>query len=310
MRFGRKLAALVAVCVLMLQALAVAPAGAQTLRIVTRFAPEDGRIVDAALLAGEHLMLLYPDAGRIADYTLAGELQQHIVREGGEERRFRPSACIARRTDELLVFDEAAHKVFFIGVDGNISKGIDLAYPVAGGSLLALSRVGDLALGASDVIWATLPEYGVLAGFDFAGNHAFNIDLAALLPYDPAVYTRAQVLPDGSIYILEYHQGAVLYRLGTQGPYRRLRLEAHQEQYVAPALQDFAVDNSGNVLLVTHSDETPLQLLTPGESGYQAHPVSLSLPSGQKRLACRWSGGMFILWTRDEPELIVLKLGS
>ena len=75
-----------------------------------------------------------------------------------------------------------------------------------------------------------------------------------------------------------------------------------------PALQDFAVDSAGNVLLVTHHDETPLYLLTPSEAGYQSHPVNLNLPSGQKRLACRWSGGMFILWTRDEPELTVLQL--
>lgn len=309
MRFGNWLGTLVAGCMLLLAVFDPIPVSAQTLRIVSRFAPEAGRIVDAALVAGDHLMLLYPDAGRITDYTLDGELQQHILREGGEERRFRPSACITGRGDQLLVFDEAAHKIFFIGADGNISKGIDLAYPTSSGSLVALSRVGNLALGASDVIWASLPEYGALAGFDFSGNHVVSLDLAAMLPYASAIYTRAQVLPDGSLYVLDYHQGAVLYRQGTQGPYRRLRLESSPEPVVAPALQDFAVDSSGNVLLVTHRDDTPLQLLTPGDSGYQAHPVNLSLPSGQKRLACRWSGGMFILWTRDEPELIVLKLG-
>ena len=126
MQFGSKLSSLATIGILLVLGLIASPATAQSLRIVSRFAPEDGRIVDAALVSGNHLMLLYPDAGRIADYTLAGELQQHIVREGGEERRFRPSACIAGRQDGLLVFDEAAHKVFFIGADGNISKGIDI----------------------------------------------------------------------------------------------------------------------------------------------------------------------------------------
>lgn len=293
----------------MLLALGLAgPARAQTLRVVGRFTPEPGDIVDAAVLPDGHLMLLYPETGRIADYGFDGTLNQHIIREGGEERRFRPLACVTSPGGDLLVFDEAAHKVFFIGADGNITKGIDLAYPAEGGTLLALSRVGDLAAGAGQVIWATLPERGVLAAFDYDGNYVVSLDLAAMLPYQPAVYTRAQVLPDGSIYVLEYHQGAVLYRRGTQGAYHRLRLSEPEGAVVVPALQDFAVDDGGNVLLVTHSDSTPLQLLTPGPNGYQAHPVNLDLPSGQRRLACRWSGGMFILWTRDNPEVTVLQL--
>jgi hypothetical protein len=301
---GRAIAALGIVVI----GLAAVPAQAQTLKIVSQFRPEAGRIVDAAVLSGAHLMLLYPDSGRIADYNFAGELAQHIIREGGEERRFRPLACAATDDDTLLVFDEAAHKVFFTGADGNIYKGVDLAYPAGNGSLVALSRVGDLAAGRGNVIWATLPERGVLAAFDYAGNHVMNVELAAMLPYEPAVYTRGQVLPDGSVYMLEYHQGAVLYRRGIEGAYHRLRLSAPQGAVEVPALQDFAVDDQGNVLLVTHSDSTPLQLLTPGHSGYQAHPVNLDLPSGQRRLACRWSGGMFILWTRDNPEVTVLQL--
>ncbi|MBN2083201.1 hypothetical protein JW859_13465 [bacterium] len=284
------------------------PALAQSLKIVARFAPEDGRIVDAALLDGQHLILLYPDAGRLADYTLDGQLHQHIVREGGAERRFRPLACIARSPRELLVFDEAAHKVFFIGADGNISRGVDLAYPSSGGTLLALSRVGDLAVGGSDVIWAMLPETNTLAGFDLAGNYVTSLALGELLPYAPAIYTRAQLFPDGSLYLLEYHQGAVIYRHGPDGAYRRLRLNTADGGTVLPELQDFAVDDAGNVLLVTHDEQSPLQLLTPGGAGYAAHPVDLDLPGGNNRLACRWSGGMFILWTRDKPEVIVLQL--
>jgi hypothetical protein len=308
MSCGRYNAWICAVSLGLLLLLAAAPAVAQTLRIVSRFTPEAGRIVDAAVLPGEHLLLLYPDSGRIADYNFAGELNQHIIREGGEERRFRPLACAATDDDILLVFDEAAHKVFFTGADGNIFKGIDLAYPAGGGSLVALSRVGDLAAGRGNVIWATLPERGMLAAFDYDGNFVMNIELAAMLPYQPAVYTRGQVLPDGSIYVLEYHQGAVLYRRGIEGAYHRLRLGTPEGAVEVPALQDFAVDDQGNVLLVTHSDAQPLQLLTAGDTGYQAHPVNLDLPSGQRRLACRWSGGMFILWTRDNPEVTVLKL--
>jgi hypothetical protein len=300
---------LVALALVLLSAALLLPSlsAAQTLRIVARLRPEPGQVVDAALLGTDHLLLLYPDAGRIADYTLDGQLHQHILREGGRELRFRPSACVAAPDGNLLVFDEAAHKVFFIGPDGNIFRGVDLAWPAADGQLLALSSVGDLTLGASNVIWATLPERGVLAGFDRDGNHAATLDLAALLPYDPAVYTRAQLLSDGSLFVLEYHQGAVLYRRGSQGAFRRLRLAAPQDGVTVPALQDFAVDDAGRVLLVTHSEQTPLTMLLPSDGGYQSHPVNLDLPGGHRRLACRWSAGMFIVWTRDETEVIVLE---
>lgn len=283
------------------------PSAAQTLRIVARLAPEPGRIVDAALLNDEHLLLLYPDQGRIADYTLDGELHQHILREGGRELRFRPSACAVAPDGNLLVFDEAAHKVFFIGPDGNISRGIDLAYPGEDGALLALSRVGDLTLGTSSVIWASLPEQGVLAGFDYDGNHVTSLNLAGMLPYDPAVYTRTQMLSDGSLFVLEYHQGAVLYRRGSEGSFRRLRLAAADGEVAAPVLQDFAVDEAARVLLVTHSEDAPLAMLIPAEDGYRSHPVDLDLPGGHRRLACRRSAGMFIVWTRDKPEVIVLQ---
>jgi hypothetical protein len=307
MSCGRRRGWIRVVIAMVIAMMLAGPARAQTLRVVGRFTPEAGDIVDAAVLPGGHLMLLYPEAARIADYSFDGQLNQHIIRESGEESRFRPLACTVNPDGRLLVFDEAAHKVFFIGADGNITKGVDLAYPAEGGAL-ALSRVGDLAAGAGQVIWATLPERGVLAAFDYDGNHVVSLELAAMLPYQPALYTRGQVLSDGSIYVLEYHQGAVLYRRGAQGAYHRLRLSEPQDGVVVPALQDFAVDDSGNVLLVTHSDSTPLQLLTPGPNGYQAHPVNLDLPSGRRRLACRWSGGMFILWTRDEPEVTVLQL--
>jgi hypothetical protein len=288
--------------------LGAVPALAQTARVVVRITPEQGSIVDAALLDADHLLLLYPAEGRIADYSLGGELRQHIVREAGVERRFRPTACVASAADSVLVFDEAAHKVLFVGADGNIRRGIDLAYPDPAHGLLALSRVGDLALGTGDVIWAMLPERGVLAGFDLDGRHIVSLDLAAMLPYAPAVYSRAQVLPDGSLFVMEYNQGAVLYRRGATGGFHRIKLEATAGVDAAPLLQDFAVDAVGNVLLATYDETQPLRLLTPGADGYYSHPLEIDLPGDSPRLACRHSGGKYIVWTRDEPLLIVLEV--
>ncbi len=285
-------------------------AQAQSAQMVAKLTPEAGRIADAALLGGDHLVLLYPELGHIADYTLDGTLHQHIVREGGVERRFRPTACIANGADSLLVFDEAAHKVFFIGADGNITRGIDLAYPDETGALLALSRVGDIAVSGSDVLWAMLPERATLAGFDLSGNHVISLDLGELLPYSPATYTRAQLLADGSLYILDYYQGAVLYRRGITGAFRRLRLEGPDGADAIPAMQDFAVDNAGNVLVATHDADAPLVLLTPGTNGYESHNVELSLPDGVPKLACRCSGGKFIVWARDETEVFIIEITS
>jgi len=294
---ARLLVALVAALTLTL--LSFSAAQAQSAQMVAQLTPEAGLIADAALLGGDHLVLLYPELGHIADYTLDGTLHQHIVREGGVERRFRPTACIANGADSLLVFDEAAHKVFFIGADGNITRGIDLAYPDETGTLLALSRVGDIAVSGSDVLWAMLPERATLAGFDLSGNHVISLNLGDLLPYSPATYTRAQLLDDGSLYFLDYYQGAVLYRRGITGAFRRLRLEGPD-----------GADAAGNVLVATHDADAPLVLLTPGAEGYQSHNVELSLPNGVPKLACRCSGGKFIVWTRDETVVFIIEITS
>src|SRR5690606_26405754 len=62
-------------------------------RIVARFVPEAGQIADAAILGTDHIALLYPQDGRIADYSMEGRLMQHIIREGGAELEFLPTAC-------------------------------------------------------------------------------------------------------------------------------------------------------------------------------------------------------------------------
>lgn len=277
----------------------------QRVRIVARITPQSGRIMDAALLS-EHLMLLYPDSGQIADYTLDGKLNQHIIREGGMNSRFKPTSC-STASGELLVFDEADHKVFFISPDGNISQGIDLAFPSDDG-LLALSRIGDLAYGANKMIYALLPERGVIALFDRKGNHQESLDLAALLPYSNGLYSRLGVLADGSLFVMDYSQGAVLYRRGAAQGFRRLRLSDTAEAQVAPTLQDFAVDEAGNVLIATTDTTNPLLLLDNSEDGYHSHALDLKLPAGSQRLACRYSGGKYIVWSRDRPYVIVLQV--
>ncbi|MCH7472345.1 hypothetical protein IIA79_05270 [bacterium] len=285
------------------------PAPAQVVRVEARFVPEEGRIADAAVMANGHLALLYPDEGRIADYTPDGRLFQHIVSESGAQHRFRPTACIAGPGEMLYVFDEAAHAVFNITPDGNMTRGVGLAYPDSGGGgTLALSRVGGLAYGR-DTLWAMLPERGVLAGFDDEGALDELLDLGALLPFANAVYTRAQFLPDGWLYFLDYHQGAVIYRRGQDGNFKRLRPAGTPDSFLnAATVQDFAVDSQRNILLATHDEANPLMLLVPGEQGYESHPLELELPDGAHRLACRHSRGKYIVWLRDEPLVLVLQL--
>ena len=283
-------------------------AQAETLRVVARLDSEPGTIVDVAASEDDHIFLLCPGEGRVSDYTLAGELYQHIVREGGQERLFLPTACDWSQDGDLLVFDEAAHKVFFVGADGNIFRGIDLAFPSSDGSLLALSRIGDLSVGSSNTIWVTIGDGSILAGFDFQGNHVISLDLAALLPYQNAVYTRPQVLSDGSLYILDYHQGAVIYRRGPNGSFRRIALEQPTGVEAVPAIQDFAVDETGNVLVASYDLDAPLLLLTPGDGGYQSHTVDINLADGGNRFAVRYSGGKFIVWEKDQNKLVLLEL--
>jgi hypothetical protein len=284
-----------------------AAAAEQQVRIVARFVPQEGLIADAALGGDGHLFLLYPDAGQIADYTYDGKLYQHIIREGGRQNRFRPTCCLAASANELLVFDEADHKLFYITADGNFKQGIDLAYPSgADGALLALSRIGDLALTPQQHILALLPERGVLAEFDRQGTHQSDFNLLASLPYPQAVYTRAQELQDGSLFILDYHQGAVLYRR-QQGDFRRLMLNPPQDAEAVPGVQDFAADEQGNVLLLLSDKNQPL-LLDSSKDGYHSHELNLRLPADSAPLACRQSRGKYIVWSRRVPYVCVLEV--
>jgi hypothetical protein len=277
--------------------------------VVARITPEEGLIADAAMLNDSHLALLYPQAGRIADYTLDGQLYQHILRESGVDRRFRPTACAAFGPVGIAVFDEAAMQVFVISDDGNFQRGFELAYQGAQGApATALSAVGDLACPDEQTIWATLPEKGVLARFDSAGKQKQLLDLATELPYLNGVYTRGSLLPDGSLFVLDYGQGAVIYRQSAEPQYHRLALGTPEWADAAPALQDMAVDEQGDVLIVSSIEDKPVLLLTPVENGYDLHTVDLQLPISAPRMACRYSRGRFILWLRDRPYVVVLEL--
>jgi hypothetical protein len=315
MRYGNKLmhlrlSCICAVCAACCAVLCAQPGlAAPTLHIIARIAPEDGGIADAALINDEHLALLYPEAGHIADYTLDGQLYQHLFRESGMQRRFRPTACCASGDNGLAVFDEAAQQVFFFDADGNIARGIDLAYPTGtGNAATVLSAIGDLQIGAGDSLWVTLPERGVLATFRKDGQLKAQMDLAAALPYANGLYTRAQVLSDGSLFVLDYHQGAVIYRNKQEEHYHRLQLGVPDGLEAAPMVQDFAVDDQGNVLIVTNLEAKPVILLTPAADGYSLHTVDLKLPVAPARLACRYSRGRFILWTREKPYVLLLEL--
>ena len=297
-----------ALLALILLALPAGMAAAQSVQVLARFTPEAGRLVDAALISDGHVALCYPDAGRVADYTYDGKLYQHIVREGGEALRFRPTACAARGSAGLLVFDEAEHKLFTIGADGNIESGVDLAYSAGGGQALALASVGDLSRAADGTLFALLPQRNVLAGFDPAGRMTSSIDLGKALPYASAVYSRTQLLPDGSLFVLDFHQGGVVYRRGAEGPYRRISLGTPAGLSAAPQVQDFAADDSGNVMLATYNPEAPLMLLTPGAQGYGGHAVDLQLIRAPHRISLRYSRGTFILWIREKPSVILFRL--
>lgn len=300
-------AALLALCgvCLVLHSAQAAPAEKQSVKVLARFSPQVGMIADAAMADDGHLFLLYPELGQIADYTLDGKLYQHIVRESGAQSRFRPTACTLAG-DKVLLFDEADHKVFYMNPDGNISRGIDLAYPAAEGAL-ALSRIGDLTYGTDRLIYALLPERGVLASFDGEGQHVGDLDLATLLPYPQALYTRAQLLADGSLFVLDYLQGAVMYRHGAAGEFHRLRLGEQDATVAAPQVQDFAAAESGNLLVATYSESAPLVLLDFTGGNYHSHTLEIKLPVGGTRLACRASRGKYIVWSRDRPFVMVLQ---
>jgi hypothetical protein len=75
-----------------------------------------------------------------------------------------------------------------------------------------------------------------------------------------------------------------------------------------PTLLDFAVDPDGNLLVTTYDERRPVLLLLPVGDRYRLHPVSLDLPAEAGRLACRYSGGKYIVWSRETPFVIVLQL--
>jgi hypothetical protein len=301
------LAALAGLCALFAahNALAAAP----TLHVVARITPEAGDIADAAMISTGHVVLLYPDAGHIADYTLDGQLYQHLYRESGIQRRFRPIACAAYDHSSLAVFDEAARQVFIFGPDGNAGGGIDLAYPTGSTSgAVALSTVGDIMAGANGTLWAMLPERGALACFDKDGRFKQQLDLSAALPYPNAICTRTQLLPDGSLFLLDYHQGALIYREQQEQHYHRLQLGVPEGLEAAPMVQDFAVNEHGDALVLTNIENKPVVLLSRGDNGYNLHTVDLKLPVAAGRLACRYSRGRFILWLREKPFVMLLEL--
>lgn len=277
-------------------------------RIVARFIPEEGQIADAAILGEDHLALLYPREGRIADYSMEGRLMQHIIREGGAELQFMPTACTEGPDRSIWVFDEAAHRVFQIAPDGNFTRSINLAYEFADGRVLALSRVGDLDIGKDNLLWVLLPDRGTITAFDKDGGMVDQVYLQKLLPWPDAVYARTANLDDGSMFVLDYHQGAVLYRHGHERDFHRLILSRPDGVDSVPGVQDFAVDEDGNVMIATYANGGEIYFLEPRGENYASRRVELQLPEGEHRLACRYSNGRFIVWLRDGQLVYVLEV--
>ena len=283
-------------------------AAAVEISIIARFAPEAGNIADVAVMANNHLALLYPAEGRIADYSMNGLLNQHIIREGGVEARFKPVACSSGPNDMLYVYDEASSSVYTIGSDGNIHKGVNLVYPLAEGGATVLSRIGDLWVDATGSIWSLLPDRGVLAAFGADGNFVSQLNLLTKVGDPLATFSRAQFAADGSLFVLDYHQGAVFRIHPAADEINRIVLSNPQEVDALPQVQDFAVDPGVNVLMATYDSDRPLVLLVPDGDKFRLHPISLDLPPDAGRLACKYSGGKYIIWSRESPFLVVLQL--
>jgi hypothetical protein len=287
--------------------LAAWPAAGQSVSVIARFAPEAGNITDAVLLDNGRVALFYPDNGRIVEYTLDGTLHHHIVHEGGEQRVFQPTFGLAPSGANMLVYDAATLNLFRIELDGNIGRSVKLAYP-AGDGAIALSQLSGLSLDAQGRLWVMLTANNKLACFGSNGEFKEELDLSRQLPYAPACYTRSAWLGDGTLFLLDYSQGAILYRKPGESSFRRVRLEVPAGVDAAPVLQDFAVDDRGNILAVTTASSQPVMLLTPSSAGYTAHRLNVPLPAGSNRLACRWSNGRFIIWLRDQPLVCILEL--
>jgi hypothetical protein len=173
---------------------------------------------------------------------------------------------------------------------------------------LALSRIGGLSFSPEGVIWALLPDRGELAGFNADGTLVARLNLEAMLPYSDPVYARAQITSGGSLFLLDYHQGAVIFRPGEIGTFSRLSLGVPAGLDAAPVVQDFAADPQLNVLLATYDETQPLMLLTRENGRFESHALRIDLPEGLHRLACRYSMGKYILWLRDQPLVLVLEI--
>lgn len=296
--------------------------------IEARFKPEAGFIADAAMMGSGRVGLAYPDSGHVAEYSLDGRLFKHLVREAGVELPFRPSCCVAGPGDDLLIYDEAEQAVFEVEPDGNFSKGLTLAYDPGDNKTIALSKVGDLAWqpelrggkplppAKGFLTWAMQPDNGDFCAFDGKGRQVSTMNLSRLLPFENAMYTRAQFSGDKSLFVLDYAQGAILYQRGAGTQFRRIRViqppklsgDAERSIEGAPMLQDFAVDGDGNIIAATRDDKRALMLLSPGAKGYDSRRIDLKLPAGANRIGIRYSRGKFIVWLRDDPEVLVLRL--
>lgn len=294
---------------------------------IARFTAEAGEIADAAWLGNGRIGLLYPELGHIAEYTTEGRLFQHTVREAGIGLPFRPSACIAGPGDELLVFDEAEQKLFEVEPDGNFSKGLTLALDGEAGKSIALSRVADIAwqpvlkngeqlpTTKGFITWAMPAEGGQFCSFGRDGKQSGVLSFEQMLPYANAMYARPQWGADGALFVLDYAQGAVLYKRPSESKFRRIRvgeppqpLDGGASVDAVPALQDFAVGADGRILAATADLKKPLLLLSPGAKGYSSSKVDLKIPAEPARIGVRFSRGKYIVWLRESCEVIVLKV--
>jgi len=305
MRFGNSL---LAGSLVLAAALAWAiPAAAVEAVVVARFTPAETAIADACLMPNNHIALVLTDQGMIADYLPDGTLFQHIVREGGAAQNFRPTACSLGWDGQIYVFDEATHNVFTILPDGNIEGSFKLRLTLSPSESTAVSAVGDMHCSPEHVVWTLLTDKSLMAGFNANGDMVRRIDLERSLPYSNAAFSESAITSDGTIYILDYHQGAILRKSPDKPVYQRIVPFTMAGLDSAPLVQDFAVDDDHNMLIVSNRAEQQLEILTPSAGGYASHALSLDFPQ-DSRISCTYSAGKFILWSRDEPFVAVLEL--
>lgn len=282
-------------------------AGAVEAVVVARFSPAETGITDACLMSNNHIALVLTEQGMIADYLPDGTLYQHIVREGGAGQSFRPTAASLGWDGQLYVFDEATHNVFTILPDGNIEGSFKLKLTLSPAESTAVSAVGDMHCTSEQVILALLTDRSLVAGFNPAGEMVRRIDLKQSLPYSNSAYSKAAVTNDGTIYVLDYHQGAILRKLQGSRAYQRIVPFATPGIDSAPLVQDFAADDSHNLLVVSNEAASRLVILSPEAAGYRASEFALDLPQAG-RISCSYSAGKFIVWSREESFVAVLEL--